>query len=102
MTTYQAVEAFKIGFECDQHTGIHLNADLYPVQIVDDDGNEVDHATRIFFAQLGEISCWLEYCPKRMLCDTCWELGASRETLLGAAHLRLSRDALPLHPEKFQ
>ena len=61
-----------------------------------------DHAARIFFAQLGEISCWLEYCPKRMLCDTCWELGASRETLLRAEPLRLSRDALPLRTEKIQ
>ena len=33
--TYQAVEAFKIGFECEQHRGLHLNLDLYPVRIID-------------------------------------------------------------------
>ncbi|MEP6996591.1 MAG: hypothetical protein ABI900_03030 [Betaproteobacteria bacterium] len=34
-TTYQAVEAFKIGFECEIHCGLHLNIDLYPLRIVD-------------------------------------------------------------------
>jgi phenylacetate-CoA ligase len=41
LSAYQAVEAFKIGFECEQHSGIHLNSDLYPVRLVDDDVNEV-------------------------------------------------------------
>jgi len=34
-TTYQAVEAFKIGFECERHCGVHLNIDLYPLRVVD-------------------------------------------------------------------
>jgi phenylacetate-CoA ligase len=34
-TTYQAVEAFKIGFECERHRGVHLNVDLYPLRVVD-------------------------------------------------------------------
>ena len=34
-TTYQAVEAFKIGFECERHCGLHLNVDLYPLRVVD-------------------------------------------------------------------
>lgn len=63
-------------------------------------GRTTDHAARIFFAQLGDISCWLEYCPKRMLCDTCWELGASQETMQRA--VRSTRDGLPLRPEKIQ
>ena len=37
--TYQAIEAFKIGFECG--AGLHVNADLYPVRIVDPDGRTV-------------------------------------------------------------
>lgn len=37
-TTYQAVEAFKIGFECEEHSGVHLNVDLYPLRIVDASG----------------------------------------------------------------
>jgi phenylacetate-CoA ligase len=39
--TYQAVEAFKIGFECGEGTGLHLNTDLYPVRVVDAAGNDV-------------------------------------------------------------
>ena len=39
--TYQAVEAFKIGFECGEGEGLHINADLYPVRIVDATGDDV-------------------------------------------------------------
>jgi len=44
-------------------------------------GRTTDHATRIFFAQLGTVKCWKEYCGKRMLCDACPELGLSRQEL---------------------
>jgi phenylacetate-CoA ligase len=40
-TTYQAVEAFKIAFECERHTGLHLNIDLYPVRVVDSAGRDL-------------------------------------------------------------
>lgn len=40
-STYQAIEAFKIGFECGQHHGLHLNSDLYPIRILDNAGREV-------------------------------------------------------------
>jgi phenylacetate-CoA ligase len=39
--TYQAVEAFKIGFECGEGEGLHVNVDLYPVRVVDAEGNDV-------------------------------------------------------------
>jgi len=39
--TYQAVEAFKIGFECGQGAGLHINTDLYPVRVVDAAGRDV-------------------------------------------------------------
>ena len=39
--TYQAVEAFKIGFECGQGAGLHVNTDLYPVRVVDATGRDV-------------------------------------------------------------
>jgi len=42
LSAYQAVEAFKIGFECDRHTGIHLNVDIYPLRFVDDAGTDVE------------------------------------------------------------
>ena len=44
-------------------------------------GRTTDHATRIFFAQIGTVKCWKEYCGKRMLCDMCPELGLTREEL---------------------
>ena len=40
-STYQAVEAFKIGFECDRGRGLHLNDDLYPLRLVDPDGHSL-------------------------------------------------------------
>ena len=39
--TYQAIEALKIGFECEKRDGYHLNDDLYPVRIVDAEGRDV-------------------------------------------------------------
>lgn len=38
-------------------------------------GRTTDHVARIFFAQIGSVKCWKDYCSKRMLCDTCWQLG---------------------------
>jgi len=34
-SAYQANEALKIGFECEHHTGLHINIDLYPLRVVD-------------------------------------------------------------------
>jgi len=42
LATYQAVEAFKIGFECEEGGAFHVNEDLYPVRLVDDGGREVE------------------------------------------------------------
>jgi len=42
---YQAIEALKIGFECDRHRGYHLNLDLYPVRIVGAAGEPVPDGT---------------------------------------------------------
>ncbi|MGH8713336.1 MAG: phenylacetate--CoA ligase family protein [Casimicrobiaceae bacterium] len=43
-TTYQAVEAFKIGFDCELHSGVHLNIDLYPLRVVDGAGHDLPPA----------------------------------------------------------
>jgi len=77
LSAYQAVEAFKIGFECELHTGIHLNADLYPVRLVDADlrdvaagdsgevvvSNLVNRATVLLNYRLGDVA--------RMLTEGC-------------------------------
>ncbi len=39
--TYQTIEAFQIGFECEAKRGYHLNIDLYPLRIVDEAGRTV-------------------------------------------------------------
>ena len=41
LSTYTASEAFQIGFECERHTGHHLNIDLFPVRIVSEEGAEL-------------------------------------------------------------
>jgi phenylacetate-CoA ligase len=78
ISAYQAIEAFKIGFECERHLGFHLNADLYPVRILADDGTEaapgkngdvvvsnlVNRATVLLNYRLGDIAHVLpELCP---------------------------------------
>lgn len=52
-------------------------------------GRGSDHTARLFFAQLGKVACWKEYCEKRMLCDTCWELGISRKEAAMAKLVRV-------------
>jgi len=46
LSRYQAIEAPRMGFECDHHRGIHLNLDLYPVRIVDSDGRSLPDGER--------------------------------------------------------
>jgi phenylacetate-CoA ligase len=41
VSTYQTVEAGRIGFECERRDGFHLNADLVAVRVVDEGGRDV-------------------------------------------------------------
>lgn len=78
LSTYQAVEAFKIGFECGEGEGLHVNVDLYPVRIVDADGrpvpegeegavlvsNLVNRATVLLNYRIGDHGSWVSGpCP---------------------------------------
>jgi phenylacetate-CoA ligase len=45
LATYQAVEALKIGFECGEGEGLHVNVDLYPARIVDEEGRDAPPGT---------------------------------------------------------
>ena len=72
-STYEAIEAFKIGFECERHLGLHLNIDLYPVRIADEAGrtvaagesgdvivsNLVNYATVLLNYRLGDLAACL-------------------------------------------
>jgi phenylacetate-CoA ligase len=75
---YQANEALKIGFECESHSGLHINIDLYPVRIVDASGqdlpvgetgevvisNLVNPATVLLNYRLGDLAAFLpDQCP---------------------------------------
>jgi phenylacetate-CoA ligase len=78
-STYQAVEVFKIGFECESHQGLHLNIDLYPIRIVDQAGqtlpagesgdvvvsNLVNRATVLLNYRLGDIA---QIFPEKCFC----------------------------------
>jgi phenylacetate-CoA ligase len=66
--TYEAIEAFKIGFECGRGTGYHLNVDLYPLRV--DEGGEVivsnlvNRATVLFNYRIGDrAELSREACP---------------------------------------
>jgi coniferyl-aldehyde dehydrogenase len=57
--TYQAIEMFKIGFECEAHDGVHVNIDLYPLRL-DADGtvivsNLVNRATVLLNYRLADV-----------------------------------------------
>jgi phenylacetate-CoA ligase len=42
LSSYGAIEAPHIGFECERHRGYHLNSDLYPIRLIDGDGRGVE------------------------------------------------------------
>src|SRR4029453_5918980 len=78
VSTYEAIEAFKIGFECLHGRGLHLKITLYPVRIVNARGeslpdgesgdvvvsNLVNRATVLLNYRLGDLSRLLaESCP---------------------------------------
>ncbi len=94
---YQAVEALKIGFECEEHHGIHINTDLYPVRIVDQAGravpegeagdiivsNLVNRATVLLNYRIGDTAAYLRgACPcGRTLPLLAWIDGRSDDCL---------------------
>jgi len=41
LSGYGAIETSPVGFECERHRGHHLNIDVCPLRIVDDDGREL-------------------------------------------------------------
>ncbi len=67
------------GFKTQREAAAFLRRELRDGDLVFLKGRTTDHAARMFFAQVGEVACWKEYCPKRMLCDICWELGITAE-----------------------
>jgi phenylacetate-CoA ligase len=61
LATYEAIEAFKIGFECGHRTGYHLNVDLYPLRVEDGSrevivSNLVNRATVLLNYRIGDLA----------------------------------------------
>ena len=70
---YQAIEAFKMGFECEAHRGYHINMDNYVLRVVNDEGedvapgetgevlvsNLVNRGTVLLNMRLGDMARWL-------------------------------------------
>ncbi|MCP5116524.1 MAG: hypothetical protein GY953_37325 [bacterium] len=89
MSEYGARRAVDAGLDPDSAHGFptlkqaaeFLRAELREGDLVLVKGRTTDHAARLFLAQLGDVGCWKEYCPKRMLCDICWELDIPPEQL---------------------
>jgi phenylacetate-CoA ligase len=44
-SSYDAVEAWRLGFECGRHSGIHINEDFYALRIADEAGRTVPHGS---------------------------------------------------------
>ena len=63
------------GFETLRQAAGWLKSTLGTDDLVLLKGRTTDHVTRLFFAQIGSVSCWRDYCRRTMLCDGCWELG---------------------------
>ncbi len=71
-SAYEAIEALKIGFECEEHIGLHTNIDLYSIRVVDEKGrdlapgqmgemvvsNLVNRAQVLLNYRLGDLACW--------------------------------------------
>jgi phenylacetate-CoA ligase len=41
-SVYSAVEAHRLGFQCERRTGLHLNIDLFGIRLIDEEGQEVE------------------------------------------------------------
>lgn len=67
-STYEAIEAFKIAFQCERRIGYHLNVDLYPMRIGGDGevivSNLVNRATVLVNYRIGDFGTLSpEPCP---------------------------------------
>jgi phenylacetate-CoA ligase len=79
LSRYNAIEAFKIGFVCEERIGFHVHEDLCHVRIVRSDGtpvgdgeagevvlsNLVNRATVLLNYRMGDLASW---CPERCGC----------------------------------
>ncbi|MGQ9663373.1 MAG: phenylacetate--CoA ligase family protein [Kiritimatiellia bacterium] len=74
---YHSIEFSRLAFECERHTGLHVNADMFPVRITDAEGrtlpegaegevvasNLLNTATVLLNYRLGDLATALPPCP---------------------------------------
>ena len=68
-------EAVK-GFLSLEETVAYLRSALQPGDLVLLRGRPSDHLSRVYFALMGHIDCWIPKCSLMYLCDYCSKLGA--------------------------
>jgi len=54
----------------------YLRSALRPDDLVLLRGRAGDHLSRVYFALIGDIDCWIPQCPLMFACDYCSHLGA--------------------------
>jgi phenylacetate-CoA ligase len=105
LSVYNSIEAFSIGFECEQHVGFHLNSDLVPIRVVDAEGSDaateesgevvisnlVNRGTVLLNYRLGDVAARLDgRCPcGRSLPMLSFLEGRSDEWILSTSGRRL-------------
>lgn len=115
LSSYGAIEAPHIGFECERHLGYHLNLDLYPVRLTTSDGREaspgtagevvvsnlVNRGTVLLNYRVGDIATILpEPCPCRRSLPVCSYLERTKLAWLdlgGSEHVHAQTLRLVLH-----
>jgi phenylacetate-CoA ligase len=119
LSSYGAVEATHIGFECERHRGYHLNVDLYPFRLIRGDGGEAAHGvpgevvvsnlvnrgTVLLNYRLGDLATTLQApCPCGRTLPLCSYLGRTKAGWLDLGsgqtiHAQFLRLALEREPE---
>jgi phenylacetate-CoA ligase len=107
LSAYHAMETPHVGFECERHTGYHMNVDACPVRIVDNDGREIptgesgdvvtsdltSRGTILLNYRLGDVAAVL---PERCDCGRNLPLLSHPEVRRG--DWTQSRDGRVIHP----
>jgi phenylacetate-CoA ligase len=117
LSSYGAIEAPHIGFECERHRGYHLNVDLYPVRLLASDGSQaapgtagevvvsnlVNRGTVLLNYRVGDIATILpEPCPCRRSLPLCSYLERTKLAWLdlgGSEHVHAQTLRQVLHQE---
>ena len=61
-------------FSSNQDCAAFLRASLSPGDIALLKGLTLEHLHRIYYAQIGEVGCWVQPCSRRLECDDCPDL----------------------------